>query len=356
VLLFVVLLVVMPLAEDWDEAAMEERLVYHRTRNHNQVPAAWMRCLTWIFVRIRLFILPWMLMNATSALLLHDETSTEFLLDGLAITFVTLVDNLLMQFFLPPEQQRAVNAAIVSLEETVEPDTEPGGEGRNRLARWLFHRVYAAVLGTALTAVSLAPEPFMVVASLNYEQPLTSCPSITAGINLAFGCSIFAIAGTWPLVRDRSSSREASKLVQLASSVCDSFGTMIFLAAFNFLNPLGDLLRIFIQHPLYGALAWPLVVLKALSVLIIGRQHHSDKGELEGRGHSNSSLLRDDQKRRHAALADDEVRHLFEQGRDLPWLIVRLSVLLAVVSLVVVRARMLRRSARTPRDHLALRT
>lgn len=348
-LLFVVLLVLMPLAEDWDEAAMEERLFYHRSRNHNQVPAAWMRCLTWIFVRIRLFILPWMLMNATSALLLHDETSAEFLLDGLAITFATFVDNLLMQFFLPPEQCVAVNAAIVSLEETVEPETEPGGEG-NRLARWLFHRVYAAVLGTALTAVSLAPEPFMVVASLNYEQPLTSCPSITAGINLAFGCSIFAIAGTWPLVHDRSRSREASKLVQLASSVCDSFGTMILLAAFNFLNPLADLFRIFIKHPLYVALAWPLLVLKVLSVLIIGWQLHSDKGELEGRGHS--SLLLDYQKR-HAALADDEVRRLFEQGRDLPWLIVRLCVLLAVVLLVVVRARMLRWPARTPRDHLA---
>ena len=114
-LLFVVLLVLMPLAEDWDEAAMEERLFYHRSRNHNQVPAAWMRCLMWIFIRMRLFVLPWMLMNATSALLLHDETSAEFLLDGLAITFATFVDNLLMQFFLPPEQCVAVNAAIVSL-------------------------------------------------------------------------------------------------------------------------------------------------------------------------------------------------------------------------------------------------
>ena len=39
-----------------------------------------------------MFALPFCLISATCALLFNDETCTEFLLDGLAITFATFID------------------------------------------------------------------------------------------------------------------------------------------------------------------------------------------------------------------------------------------------------------------------
>ena len=147
----------MPLVEDWDEAALEKRLLRHRTRAMGGKLPLWMRCFGWVHIRMRMFYLPFCLVTATCALLFRDNTCTDFLLDGLAITFATFVDNLLAQFLLPVEQREEVSEAIEALIAEESGDADP-----HRFLMWLFNRLYAAVLGLAMVAVNLEPESFMV--------------------------------------------------------------------------------------------------------------------------------------------------------------------------------------------------
>ena len=173
VIVFVVLLVLMPLVEDWDEAALETRLLRHPRAIGGELPGGelplWIRCLAWVHIRVRMFALPFCLVSATCALLFNDETCTEFLLDGLAITFTTFTDDLLAQFLLPNEERQELGAAIEAL-----VAEESGHACPQRFLKWLFNRLYAAVLGVAVVAVNLEPESFMVTFGPDWVSPYRS--------------------------------------------------------------------------------------------------------------------------------------------------------------------------------------
>jgi len=242
VLVFVVLLVLMPLVEDWDEAALEKRLLRHRTRAMGGELPLWMRCLAWVHVRMRMFRLPYCLARATCALLFKDNTCTEFLLDGIAITFATFVDDILAQFLLPVEQREEVSEAI----EALIAEESRNARDPHRFLMWLFNRLYAAVLGLAVVAVNLEPESFMVTfkpfeglvrshsLNLQIKAPL-QCESLLIAFQVCIFLCCLVMAGIWPLLRKQSVGSVLSQLVNVAG---DAYCTMTFLFACVWLNPL----------------------------------------------------------------------------------------------------------------------
>jgi len=264
VLVFVVLLILMPLTEDWDEAALEKRLLRHRTRANGLELPLWVRCLGWVHVRMRMFSLPFCLISATCALLFNDETCTEFLLDGLAITFATFIDNLLAHFLLPVEQREEVGAAIAALlAEESEESATVGNAGSHRFLVWLFNRLYAAVLGLAVFAVNIAPESFMVAfgSQYQYASGSLSCDNLLEAFAGCILRCVIVIAGMWPLLRERTFLSQRSKWRALLNVAADAFCTMTFVHASVWLNPSNQAyFQLFLRNPLAIMLIWPLGV------------------------------------------------------------------------------------------------
>ncbi|EOD28818.1 hypothetical protein EMIHUDRAFT_234479 [Emiliania huxleyi CCMP1516] len=260
VLVFVVMLILIPLAEDWDEAALEKRLLRHRTRARRVELPLWMRCLGWVHIRMRMLVLPLCLICATCAILINDVTCTMFLLDGLAITFTTFIDNLLAQFLLPVEQREEVGGAIAAL--LAEESATVGNAGSHRFLVWLFNRLYAAVLGLAVFAVNLAPESFMVAFGSQYAASGSlSCDNLLEAFAWCILSCVIVIAGIWPLLRERSFLSQRSKWRAFLNVAADAFCTMTFVWASLWLNPSNQaFFQLFLHSPLAVMLTWPLGV------------------------------------------------------------------------------------------------
>ena len=308
VLFFVVLLVLMPLVEDWDEADLEKRLLRHRTRAMGGELPLWMRCLAWVHVRMRMFRLPYCLVRATCALLFNDSTCTEFLLDGIAITFATFVDDILAQFLLPVEQREEVREAI----EALIAEESRNARDPHRFLMWLFNRLYAAVLGLAVVAVNLEPESFMVTFKpleglVGIRGPL-QCESLLIAFQACIFLCIHVMAGIWPLLRKQSVGSVLSQLVNVAG---DAYCTMTFLFACVWLNPLDHFLfPAFVHDPMAIMLRWPLTVPRTIAILLF----------------VDSACNEDDVS---GMDADDCLQ------ASMPWLAVRLGLLVSVVVLCV---------------------
>ena len=112
----------MPVLEDLDQASDEWRLWRFRQKSIRDgdgpdLPAS-VAFLVWLKELTRLFLLPWAVISATVALLLSAPlTSQNVLLNGLAIGFATVVDDLIAMFFLSREQRLRVDRAVSELEE-----------------------------------------------------------------------------------------------------------------------------------------------------------------------------------------------------------------------------------------------
>jgi hypothetical protein len=124
--------------------------------------------LVWLKELARLFVLPPQAIAATISLLLSAPLTTHnILLNGLAIGFATIVDDLIAMFFLSREQRLLVDCAVSELEEKLADVTHgeidvkgalqvlqvlPVGEAsrlvEQREARdeWVFRRCYAVLL------------------------------------------------------------------------------------------------------------------------------------------------------------------------------------------------------------------
>jgi hypothetical protein len=99
VFLVMAVLVVSPILEDIDDAADLELLTLHRRRFLPlNVRPRWyiIKCLAWAGFVFRKWVLPMLIIGASSALLLLEElTSRNLLLNGIAVTFVTTMDDTL---------------------------------------------------------------------------------------------------------------------------------------------------------------------------------------------------------------------------------------------------------------------
>ena len=326
VLIIVALLILIPLTEDWDEAALEKSLFQQRTRGLSRWSL--LRALMWVSLRMRLFILPLNILSATLALFLQDETITDLVLDGLAITFMTYIDNLVALFCLPRSHLRSTAAAIAVVRQGEGEAASGSADARRHFMRWLFHRVYAAVMGVTLIVISIQPEALMV--AINAYGGVPICDSIIDTIYSGLGSGIhlpvvLAMAGSWAIVRERSFVC-VSYGRQLAFAACDAYFTMFFVYATTFLNPADPYALQFLQDPMSVVLRWPQDMMLLLSFLFAEQAREAPwTVELEGA----------------YTLADDVVPKP-DCGcvvLSSPWLVIRLSLLAAVVCLVVVRVR-----------------
>merc|ERR1719203_1246578 len=138
------MLVVAPILEDIDETVeleafhAETRNETMRERLHHRIIEA----LVWLTCELRKWVLPMMVLGATLGLLMRESlTSGNLLLDGIAVAFVTTLDDTLAWvFFRYSPSQEAKEPMPWEI--------------------WLFHRLFAAclvasVMVTVLQAVHL---------------------------------------------------------------------------------------------------------------------------------------------------------------------------------------------------------
>jgi len=244
------------------------------------------------------------------------------LLDGIAITFATFVDDILAQFLLPVEQREEVSEAI----EALIAEESRNARDPHRFLMWLFNRLYAAVLGLAVVAVNLEPESFMVTfkpleglvrshsLNLQIKAPL-QCESLLIAFQGCIFLCCLVMAGIWPLLRQRSVGSVFAQLVYVAG---DAYCTMTFLFACLWLNPLDHyLFPAFLHDPTAIMRVWLLFVPSG------GRPFFN---------HIAILLFADPR-----ACNEDDVSGIDADclQAGLPWLAVRLGLLISAVVLCV---------------------
>ena len=242
VLLFITVLIVLPLAEDWDEAALDMCLFDHRTTaaddpedarpRRDGAPAA-IRGLTWCCVRTRLFVLPIFILFAVCGLLLSQPaTATNFLLNGLAISFATTVDNHVAHFCLSPREREEVDAALALVADGAGSDgTDAAAWADAKWQRngWRFNRVYAATCAAIIVALNVAPEPFMSAFGTD-EGPNAGTPCGTI-LDAAWWlplCSILVVSVAWSLAINRR--HRIVTLKDATAALLDAFLTVAYMA------------------------------------------------------------------------------------------------------------------------------
>jgi hypothetical protein len=142
-------LVVSTILEDIDDVADLELLTWHRSRFlPSNLKPRWyiIKCLAWLGFVFRKWVLPMLIIGASSALLLLEElTSRTLLLNGIAVTFVTTMDDTLGWMFF-----RSFS-----------------GEGRPRLPVpiliWIYHRLYAMSLVAVLMYTVINSEELLSI-------------------------------------------------------------------------------------------------------------------------------------------------------------------------------------------------
>jgi len=137
------ILIVAPMLDDIDDVADLELLTADRARfmtklRHRHIIFG----IAWFGRELRRWVLPMMILGATLGLLTREPlTSANMLLNGIAITFVTTMDDTLGWVFIDPE---------------------PGVEERPKLPLprllWVFHRLYAVCLLAVLIITFLQSE------------------------------------------------------------------------------------------------------------------------------------------------------------------------------------------------------
>lgn len=117
---FVALLLSVPLAEDMEEAAIEEALLKYGVREGVDAPRSSLdfilRALLLVALRLRRFFVPWACALAGVAVLVASPLSaTNILLNVLAVAFVTEADDMLSAMFLPPAAHRQADDLLEGL-------------------------------------------------------------------------------------------------------------------------------------------------------------------------------------------------------------------------------------------------
>lgn len=186
VLVLVVAVVFMVALEDLDEALEEATLLrYYAT--HGQL--AWpMLALSWIFVRIKQIALPVLLNSALVSLILSTPlTATNILLDGLAITFVSSVDNTIASAIFPKRLQTDIEEAFKVMASSDSLRTYHTSGLR-------FNRIYVFVLSiSALTAIVFTEELMTTFGSYELEgYPLVCSNIVDVAVRMPIGIGLLA--------------------------------------------------------------------------------------------------------------------------------------------------------------------
>merc|ERR1740124_217381 len=115
--IFLALLWALPISQDIEKAATEERVMDHHLTGSRNIPAEIVR----LALRIRRIILPFMATSATLVLLITDNISAKnIILNFLAITFVSEADNVLAVLFLRTHQRELMEKAAKEAHESEE--------------------------------------------------------------------------------------------------------------------------------------------------------------------------------------------------------------------------------------------
>ena len=114
VLILLSFLMTQPLAEDMDEAAVEEALLDHQLRLGGHSPVVLVAAeILRASLRIRSFFLPMVISAAAVAVIVTGSySSSDILLNLLAVSFVTEIDNMVSSVFLSPGAHESVDALI----------------------------------------------------------------------------------------------------------------------------------------------------------------------------------------------------------------------------------------------------
>lgn len=110
---FFSLLWALPVCQDIEEAAIEEKVLDHHIGESFSIPAEIMR----VALRIRRFILPLLATSVTVVFLVTDEISTKnIVLNFLSITFILEADNILALLFLKTRHKDQMEEAVQGIE------------------------------------------------------------------------------------------------------------------------------------------------------------------------------------------------------------------------------------------------
>ena len=147
-------------------------------------------------------------------------TATNVLLNGLAISFATGMDDAFAQFCLPAHEREEINTALASL--ALYGDSSPMAKSR----AWLFHRSYAAACMVSILALNLAPEPFMTTFG-DMPEGIQICSDI---INSADGFAqsfIAPIAAVWSLVNYKSIAHRKDAVAAISHAALSSIFVVV---------------------------------------------------------------------------------------------------------------------------------
>eukprot|EP00746_Dinoflagellata_sp_MGD_P124205 gnl/MRDRNA2_/MRDRNA2_58787_c0_seq1.p1 gnl/MRDRNA2_/MRDRNA2_58787_c0~~gnl/MRDRNA2_/MRDRNA2_58787_c0_seq1.p1 ORF type:complete len:517 (+),score=60.12 gnl/MRDRNA2_/MRDRNA2_58787_c0_seq1:207-1757(+) len=157
VLLLTVGLIMLSIFQDIRQGAEEQKLLMHRMQNMQGIQRNTVRVLWWISSQLRRFQLPHSIVGATVGLLLSGPlTSQNILLNGLAITFLTQVDDLLAQLV-------DTDNACEALEEERAATLNRDGTKDVEKLLWSCDVIYASALFSSLVFLVLAPEMMMML-------------------------------------------------------------------------------------------------------------------------------------------------------------------------------------------------
>ena len=144
VLILVSFLMALPLAQDMDEAVVEEALLNHQLNGGGRSPPVLVAAaLLHASLHIRLYVLPIVTSTTAVAVLVASSfSSADILLNLLAVSFVTEADNMVATVFLPPKADERADALIKSITSPI-------------VLPWLEVRVRACVCITVIAYSSL---------------------------------------------------------------------------------------------------------------------------------------------------------------------------------------------------------
>jgi hypothetical protein len=181
VLIIIAFLVIIPTINDLDQtddelAVMAARGVFEKS--------GLVKGLLFMSHRARVYLVPGFVVTASAGLILSNTfTSQSFLLNGMAITFASSIDDLLAFFFVSQGERERIE----NLVEKEVAEHEEGG--------WLSNRCYGGLLAVSLSVIVINCEQLMGSFSLNELKDYEGDPcSVVVDVILSVPlCVVFAV-------------------------------------------------------------------------------------------------------------------------------------------------------------------